>query len=61
MRCGKMKFTEQIKGLISRGEIQEASTNMLEDTINAVLGDPISIGKIIKVLTELKLSKKSDT
>ena len=44
---GKMKFTEQIKGLISRGEIQEASTNMLEDTINAVLGDPISIGKII--------------
>lgn len=42
-----MKLTEQIKGLISRGEIQEASTNIFEDTINAVLGDPISIGKII--------------
>ena len=47
-----MKFTEQIKGLISRGEIQEASTNMLEDTINAVLGDPISIGKIIIAITK---------
>lgn len=26
-----MKFTEKIQGLISRGEIQDASTNMLED------------------------------
>jgi hypothetical protein len=42
-----MKLTEQVKGLISRGEIRDASTNLLEDTINAVLGDPISIGKII--------------
>lgn len=47
-----MKFTEQIKGLISQGKIQEASTNMLEDTINAVLGDPISIGKIIIAITK---------
>ena len=42
-----MKFTEKIQGLISRGEIQDASTNMLEDTIGAVLGDPISVGKIM--------------
>lgn len=42
-----MKFTERIKGLISRGEIQEASTDILEDTINAVLGDPVSVGKIM--------------
>lgn len=42
-----MKFTEEMKGLISRGEIQEASTDILEDTINAFLGDPVSIGKIM--------------
>ena len=42
-----MKFTEQIKELISQGDIKEASTNMLEDTINAMLGDPVSAGKIM--------------
>ena len=41
-----MNCIEKIKGLISNGEIKEASTNMLEDAINAVLGDPVSIGKI---------------
>lgn len=48
----EMKFTEQIKGLISRGEIQEASTDILEDTINAILGDPISVGKIMIALAK---------
>lgn len=47
-----MKFTEQIKGLISRGEIQEASTDIFEDTINAILGDPISAGKIMIALAK---------
>lgn len=47
-----MKYTEQIRGLISREEIQDASTNMLEDVINAVLGDPVSIGKIIIAITK---------
>lgn len=47
-----MNCIEKIKFLISNGEIQEASTNMLEDTINAVLGDPVSIGKIIITLTK---------
>lgn len=42
-----MKPIEKAKSLISRGEIQEASTNVFEDTINALLGDPVSIGKII--------------
>lgn len=42
-----MKFTEEIQSLIAQGEIQDASTNMLEDAINAVLGDPISTGKIM--------------
>lgn len=47
-----MKFTEQIKGLVSRGEVQEASTNMLEDTINAILGDPISAGKVMLAIAK---------
>lgn len=44
-----MKLIEQIRELISRGEIKDASTNLLEDIANAVLGDPISIGKIATV------------
>ena len=47
-----MNCIEKIKGLISNGEIKEASTNMLEDAINAVLGDPVSIGKIIIALAK---------
>ena len=47
-----MNFTEKIKILISNGEIQEASTNMLADTISAVLGNPVSIGKILIALTK---------
>lgn len=47
-----MDFIDQIKGLIANGKIQETSTNMLEDVINAVLGDPVSIGKIIIALAK---------
>ena len=47
-----MRFIEQIKGLVSRGEVQEASTNMLEDTINAILGDPISAGKLMLAIAK---------
>lgn len=47
-----MKFTEQIKDLLSREEMQEASTNMLEDTINAILGDPISAGKVMLAIAK---------
>ena len=47
-----MKLIETAKSLVSRGEIQEASTNIYEDIINALLGDPISIGKIIIALTK---------
>lgn len=47
-----MNCIETIKGLISDGKIQESSTNMLEDSINAVLGDPVSIGKIIITLAK---------
>lgn len=47
-----MKFTEQVKSLMSRGEVQEASTNILEDTINAILGDHISAGKIMLAIAK---------
>lgn len=47
-----MRFIEQIKGLVSRGEVQEASTNTLEDTINAILGDPISAGKLMLAIAK---------
>lgn len=46
-----MKLTEQAASLIQHGEIQEASTNLLEDTVSAILGDPISIGKIMLAVT----------
>lgn len=47
-----MKFTEQVKSLVTRGEVQEASANILEDTINAILGDPISAGKIMLAIVK---------
>ena len=42
-----MKFTEQIKDKIKKDEIKENSVNILEDIINAFLGDPVSTGKVI--------------
>lgn len=47
-----MEFVEQVRSLISRGEIQEASVNILEDILNAILGDPVSVGKVIIALTK---------
>ena len=47
-----MNFTEQVKSLVTRGEVQEASANILEDTINAILGDPISTGKIMLAIAK---------
>lgn len=47
-----MTFTEIVKGFVLNGEVQEASTNMLEDTINAILGDPISAGKIMLAIAK---------
>ena len=41
-----MKLVDEVKLLISRGEIKEASLNILEDGASAILGDPIAIGKI---------------
>lgn len=51
-----MEFVDQIKGLIASGKIQETSINMLEDVIHAVLGDPVSTGKIIIALAKSPFS-----
>ena len=45
-------YIEEIKERISTGEIQEASTDLFEDALDAVLGNPISVGKIIITLTK---------
>ena len=45
-----MKYIDQIKNLVARGEVREASKNLLGDTLAALLGDPISAGKIIIAL-----------
>ena len=47
-----MNYIEAIKERISTGEIQEASTDLFEDALDAVLGNPISVGKIIITLTK---------
>lgn len=47
-----MNYIEEIRERISTGEIQEASTDLLEDALDAVLGNPISVGKIIITLTK---------
>lgn len=47
-----MNYIEAIKERISTGEIQEASTDLFEDVLDAVLGNPVSVGKIIIALTK---------
>lgn len=47
-----MNLIEQARGLIARGEVQEASVNLLADSASAILGDPISIGKVLLALAK---------
>ena len=47
-----MNFKEQIQYLISRNEVKDASTNILEDLLNAILGNPISAAKVLIAITE---------
>ena len=47
-----MKFIETVNELISKKEIQEESTDFFEDIIKALLGNPISTGKIIIFLAK---------
>ena len=46
-----MTFTDKIKGLITDGTVQEASVNFLEDSADAILGDPVAVGKLMLALT----------
>lgn len=45
-----VKFIDKIKGLISDGSVQEASVDILEDSAEAILGDPVAVGKIMLAL-----------
>ncbi len=47
-----MNLIEQAKGLIARGEVQEASVNLLADSASALLGDPVSVGKVLIALAK---------
>lgn len=42
-----MNIIDEAKALVDRKEIQEASSNFLEDAISSILGDPISIAKMM--------------
>lgn len=48
-----MKLIERAEELISNNEVREASENILEDTINAVMGDPVSMGKLLIAIMNL--------
>ena len=47
-----MAFVDDVKLLVAQGEIQEASTDFLSDVVDAVLGSPVAVGKIIKTLVQ---------
>lgn len=42
-----MKFFEKIKRLVSSNEVKEASTDLLEDVGNTLLGNPVSGAKVL--------------
>lgn len=42
-----MNFIDKAISLISQESVKKESINFLEDTLNALLGDPVSAGKII--------------
>lgn len=47
-----MNFIETAKNLISLNEIVDNSVDFLSDAINGLLGDPVSVGKIIFTLAK---------
>ena len=50
-----MSIIDKAKRLINDGEIQEAATDLLEDIVGAIQGDPFSVGKIIFTLSNSPL------
>jgi len=53
MEVIKMNYIDLAKSLISNGEVKEASSNIFEDAIDAILGNPASAGKIMIALAKL--------
>ena len=51
-----MGFIKVIKDGISKGEIVEASVDFFGDVLDAVSGNPVSVGKIMITLGELPFS-----
>lgn len=47
-----MNIFDNAKQLISKNEIKEASSDFLEDALNALLGNPVSLGKIIFAISQ---------
>ena len=47
-----MSFIDEAKHLISDGEIKDETTDFLADTIDALLGNPVSAGKVIIALAK---------
>ena len=51
-----MKFTDQIRSLVSSGEIQEASVNLIDDAVATLLGNPIAAGKMLLAIAQFPFS-----
>ena len=47
-----MKLLENAKALVSDSEIQEGTVNFIDDSISALLGDPVAAGKVIFALSK---------
>lgn len=45
-----MNYVDRAKQLITRHEVKEASKNLLEDALAALLGDPVAIAKLVFTL-----------
>lgn len=47
-----MNFLDKAKALVSSGEVKESSQNLIEDIIDALLGNPIAAGKVMITITK---------
>lgn len=47
-----MNFLDKAKVLVSSGEVKESSQNLIEDIIDALLGNPIAAGKVMITITK---------
>ena len=42
-----MRFSDKVQYFISNDQVKEESKNIVEDVVNAILGDPVSAGKVM--------------